>query len=463
MATKIEDKQKGKAPKEGHDFENLARLAELSVTELVKAGATDATAGAYQGVKRQVKFANSALVLASAWSGESIHLFASFDRRIVSTSVREITQQGIKDAVGKLAKLSRQVEPNPEFEGLATGPFTAGKAPNYDQTLEEPGEKGVELVELAVQTAQQEGAKRVAGVLELHTSREFLATSAGARLESKDSGAYFSVRALVDKESTGAQALCSRTLSRLPVEAAARKAGQIAKLATTKATVAPGVYDTIWEPLPLAALLNRVGDSASIFSVEAGFSFLAQKLGKKVANEAVTLYDDATLPEGFSSTPFDHEGTTTSRKDIIDKGVLDTYLHNHSTATRHKTHSTGNAGIISPQPWNLVLAPGKTNQEKMVEGMERGILVTNVWYTRFANYLTGDFSTIPRDGLFLIEDGEVKGTLKGLRVSDNLQRFLEGMSCVAKEPVNIKSWEADTPTLTPSAWVDGVRFTASTK
>lgn len=199
-----------------------------------------------------------------------------------------------------------------------------------------------------------------------------------------------------------------------------------------------------------------------MFSVEAGFSFLAGKLGKAVASEAVTFIDDATLAEGYSSTPFDAEGTTTRPTTILRNGVLETYLHNHSTAKRHNTKSTGNAGLVSPEAWNLVLKPGKAKEEELIAEVKRGLLVTNIWYTRFQNYITGDFSTIPRDGLFLVEDGEVKGAVAGLRVTDNMQRFLEGMRLVGKTAQNVKSWEADTPVLAPPALVEKVRFTAST-
>ena len=57
--------------------------------------------------------------------------------------------------------------------------------------------------------------------------------------------------------------------------------------------------------------------------------------------------------------------------------------------------------MISPVPTNLIL---KGNKGKVFD-IKKGIYVTNIWYTRFQNYVTGDFSTIPRDGMFLIEDG----------------------------------------------------------
>jgi len=444
------------------EFEELTNLSERAVEKLQARGASDATAHAHLGTTRQVKFANNKLANHSTWSTAGISLFAVFRKRIVSTTVREHTVEKVDEAVNTLEKLSKAAAPNKEFEGLAKGPFKLGKEANYDKKLEEPGELGVEMVERAVEAARKEGAQRTAGVLELSAGKEFLATNHGARLETKGSGVYFSIRAMAEGEASGAQALCSRTLKALPLEKAATRAGELAKMAEKKAQAEPGVHETVWEPLALAALLNNVGSSASIFSVEAGFSFLTGKIGKEIASKQVTFLDDAAQKEGYGSTPFDEEGTATRETKIIEKGVLKTYLHNHSTAKRHKTKSTGHAGLISPHAWNLVLEPGKGTEEKMIREMERGLLVTNIWYTRFQNYLTGDFSTIPRDGLFLVENGEIQGAVGGLRVTDNLERFLKGISAVGKTAQNVKSWEAETPTLTPAARVETVRFTAST-
>ena len=62
--------------------------------------------------------------------------------------------------------------------------------------------------------------------------------------------------------------------------------------------------------------------------------------------------------------------------------------------------------------------------------MKKGIYITNVWYTRFNNHATGDFSTIPRDGAFYVENGEIKHALKDVRISDNLLRMMKNISLV---------------------------------
>jgi PmbA protein len=137
---------------------------------------------------------------------------------------------------------------------------------------------------------------------------------------------------------------------------------------------------------------------------------------------------------------------------------LRTYLHNTSTAKKYKVKTTANAGLIGPSPSNLILEGKKGNPFDI----DNGIYVTNVWYTRFQNYATGDFSTIPRDGMFLIENGEICGPINGLRISENMLNLLKNISVFGKNPQQITSWEAEIPVITPDVLIKNVRFTKPT-
>ncbi|MDY6986177.1 MAG: metallopeptidase TldD-related protein, partial [Candidatus Thermoplasmatota archaeon] len=199
---------------------------------------------------------------------------------------------------------------------------------------------------------------------------------------------------------------------------------------------------------------------SSIYAVESGMSFLAGKEGKKVADEAFSLYDDATLPS-INRRAFDDEGVKTGRHAVIEDGALRTYLYNTTYARKHNRESTGNAGIISPTPWCGDVREGKESVEELIREMKRGIVITNTWYTRFQNYRTAEFSTMPRDCALLVENGEVKGSLKYLRVNDSLERMLGSIRAMSREREHIYWWETEVPVIAPWALVDGVRITTS--
>jgi len=74
----------------------------------------------------------------------------------------------------------------------------------------------------------------------------------------------------------------------------------------------------------------------------------------------------------------------------------------------------------------------------------------------------GDFSTIPRDGIFLIEKGETKRSLKDIRISDNILNMLNNIALISKERQHVHWWgEADPPSLAPYVLIKNVHVTKS--
>lgn len=444
------------------DIESRQAIAAHAVRQLRKKGADDVVVSASSDEIAQLKFSNSRISTTQSWQSERLNIFLAIDKRLVSTSIREMSAAAADDAIARMLKFAKAAVPNKEYSGIASGPFSYNDIKDtYDPAIVELGEGAVDVLKSAIDVAHRNGAKRTAGILEMHSNSAYLLTSGGVEAEDRGTKAYFSLRAFVDKYASGHHTCNSRVLRKFTPEASAERAAVIAKQAVSPKSGEPGIYDVIFAPLPFANLLESVGKAASIFNVESKLSCFAGKLGKKVGSEGVTLVDDATLPNGFDSVKFDEEGVPTQRNVIIEKGVLKTYLHNTSTARRHKVKTTANAGLVAPTPFNLVLQNGNLNKEEMIRQVKRGLIVTNVWYTRFQNYEAGDFSTIPRDGIFLVENGKVTGPVKELRISDNLIRILQGISAVGSEQEQVFGWEVEVPTSTPSVLVKGVKVTKS--
>jgi PmbA protein len=127
-----------------------------------------------------------------------------------------------------------------------------------------------------------------------------------------------------------------------------------------------------------------------------------------------------------------------------------------------KTETTGNAGLVAPNAWNIELDAGDVSKDELFEDVKKGLYLTNTWYTRFQNYAKGDFSTIPRDGIFLIEKGKIKQSLKDLRVSDNALSMLGNIAGISKERQHVHWWgEAEPPSLSPYVLIRDVHLTKS--
>lgn len=437
-------------------------VAKSLLDKFSKAGADDVIVNVSEEKTLQIKFANSRIATTLGMDSVEAEVFTAVDKRLVSTTIRDFSERAIYDSVSRIMKFARAIPPNSDYEGIAEGPFDYKEIPDtYDSKVAELNEKSVDLTEAALNAAAANGSKRSAGVLESSESSSYLLTT--NNVEATDAGTkiYFSLRAFVDKYASGHCVTNSRVLSRFDPERTAIKAADIAKRAVDPSPGNEGVYDVLFEPLPFSNMLNRIGDAASMFNVESQMSCLAGRLGKKVSGSDVTITDDGSLENGYNSVKFDAEGVPTRKNFIIKDGVLNTYLHNTSSAKRYETQTTANAGLITPTPFNIAINNGKLNKEEIISGIKKGLIVTNVWYTRFQNYATGDFSTIPRDGMFLIENGKISGAVKELRINENLIKLLENISAVGNEPEQVFGWETEMPVTTPCVLVKDVNLTRS--
>ena len=90
----------------------------------------------------------------------------------------------------------------------------------------------------------------------------------------------------------------------------------------------------VLDPLVAASMLDHIFEGVNGDSVYRGASFLAGKLGEKIAGDRVTVIDDGTMVGGFGTSPFDGEGIPTRRTVVIENGVLKSYLLNTYTAKK---------------------------------------------------------------------------------------------------------------------------------
>lgn len=441
---------------------NIEKIALYSLKMLEKEGASDAVVLTSSGKSHQIKTVNNKIVSANDYVKTDTELFASFNKRIVSANLEKYTIENADRIILYMKNVAKHIPPKEDYNGIAHGPFKYSKQ-KFDPLIKEPGLRGIELSEDAVKSALNAGAKRVAGQMQLDYKKLLLLTSGGVNAETEATEAYFSVRAFADKDASGAKTACSLELEKNNAVQASVAAGKLAASSKKPKQGKQGRYDILFDPLSFAALLNNVADAASIFSVESGDSFFEGKLNEKVANDNITLYDDATHPAGINSMPFDIEGVPTKKNIIIKDGVLKTYLHNSSTAKKYGVQSTANAGLVMPHSWNMVLEKGTQSFDEMLSGIKNGLYISNVWYTRFQNYLTGEFSTIPRDAIFMIENGKITTSVVNIRIVDSFLRMLKNITALGKDVEQIKSWEAEIPAFTPPVLVKNVMITTSTK
>ena len=210
-----------------------------------------------------------------------------------------------------------------------------------------------------------------------------------------------------------------------------------------KTTRAPIVFD----PDMAASLLRALAGAASGPSLYRGASFLAGRLGTQIASSGVTIFDDGTMRGGLGSKPFDGEGLPTTRKSVLEQGVLKTYLLDTYSARRLGLAPTGNAArsvgdAPSVSPTNLYLQPGAYSPEEIIRTVKRGLYLTEL-FGFGVNSVTGDYSR-GASGMW-IEDGQLAYPVQEITIAGNLKDMFMSIEMIG----NDLAWRSSTvaPTL----------------
>jgi PmbA protein len=191
----------------------------------------------------------------------------------------------------------------------------------------------------------------------------------------------------------------------------------------------------IFDPLVATSILGHIFEGVNGDSVYRGASFLAGKLGQKIAAGNVTVVDDGTMIGGFGTSPFDGEGVPTRRTVVIENGVLNSYLLNTYTAKKLGLQTTGNAsrglaGTPGIGPGNYFLQAGTRTPQQLIAGVKEGLYVTE-FLGMGVNLVTGDYSR-GASGLW-ISGGELAYPVEEITVAGNLKEMFLNISEVAND------------------------------
>ena len=170
-------------------------------------------------------------------------------------------------------------------------------------------------------------------------------------------------------------------------------------------------------------LLGSLIGAISGASVARGTSFLKDKMGQKLFQDHVTIIDDPFRPRGLRSKPFDAEGITPAKRNVIDQGVLTGWLMDLRSARQLKLAPTGHAsrspgGAPSPSASNFYMAAGKETPEQLIGDIKQGFYVTELMGMG-VNGVTGDYSQAAAG--FWIENGQITFPVNEMTIASNLK------------------------------------------
>ena len=359
-----------------------------------------------------------------------------FGQRAASTYSSDFSREGISRLVTSALDLAKLTSEDPYAgipEASQLGSLSGDLSLYHQDVYSLPGSERIDYARRAEKAALDADPRirnSEGGSFDAATGRKVLANSHGFLGEYRRS--YCSVAAVpIAQAENGAMQRdywfsVARSLSRLePPEQVGRIAAQrtLRRLGARKVKTArvPVVFD----PLVATSILDHIFEGVNGDSVYRGASFLAGKLGEKIAGDNVTVIDDGTMIGGFGTSPFDGEGIPTRRTLVIENGVLKSYLLNTYTARKLGLETTGNAarglaGTPGIGPGNYFLQPGAKTPEEIVAGIKDGLYVTE-FLGHGVNLVTGDYSR-GASGLW-ISGGELAYPVEEITVAGNLKEM----------------------------------------
>jgi PmbA protein len=351
-------------------------------------------------------------------------------KRQATVSGSDISPQARAKLVERAVAMAR-LAPEDPYAGLAD-PDRLAHGPFEDLDLFDPTEPSPEALEAQARAAE-EVARATPGVTNSDGASASwsagawrLVTSGGFSGAHRASGFSISASAIAGDENgmeTGHDWRSTRWQGDLPSpEAIGAEAGRraVGRLGARKiaSTTAPVIFENRLAMSLISPLIGAISGPA----IARGTSFLKDKLGEQVFAKGIVLTDDPHRRRGLGSSPFDDEGVANRRMNLIDDGVLTTWLLNSSSARQLGLSTTGHAsrGLAGPPGVgvsNLTLQPGERDQAGLMRDAGEGLLVTSMFGPSL-NGNTGDWS-VGCSG-FWFEDGEIAYPVNEITVAGNL-------------------------------------------
>ena len=346
----------------------------------------------------------------------------------------------VKDGVASALRSARISKKLPRFEFARPGkvPRIAGL---FDRRLE--ALEGPEAISFALELVR--GARDVDAKLNVTeagvaygVSESAVANSEGVALTHRETMLHASCFIVQDQQgvSTG---FANRDSNRRDIDASqlGRRAAKLALDARNpKPLPTGGKLPILLRPEPASDLLDTITLSA-LHGKDArrGESFYSGKKGRAVAHPKISLVDDATVPRGLGSAPFDDEGEPSRRFVPISRGVLKGYVFDRASATEFRERTTASAirmGGLDGRSYkapptatgrNVRLVAPATSTKRLIADVDDGLLVHDLMGVHTANAVSGDFS-VTSSLLFRIRRGAVEGPVAPLSVAGNFHKVL---------------------------------------
>jgi predicted Zn-dependent protease len=409
------------------------------------------------------RFANSSIHQSTAREDTALRVRVASGNRIGVASSNEFSPVGARRAAQAAREMSLVCAPDPLFPGLAPRTDVPERSDAFDEaTASASPEHRAEGVATLVERI---GAGfRAAGAFETIAMEIAVANTEGQFCWAPSTQASLGVVVNGGEGGNGFAERFSVRVEDIDPDAIGARAFDKAERSRRPRELPPGAVTAVLEPNAVSTLvgfLAWIGFGGR--TIAEGRSCFTGKEGQRVAAPSITIRDDALSPLTIG-TPFDFEGVPRQPVDLVRDGVFVQGVYDLRTAKQVGTGSTGHAlpapNPEGPFPLNLFLEPGDASLDDLIAATEHGVLVTRFHYSNVVHPVESTITGMTRDGLFVIEGGEIAYPVKNMRFTQSVLEALSNVTGIGRD-TDLASEFFLSSARVPALRVDGFRFTGA--
>jgi len=391
-----------------------------------------------------LRWANNTLTTNGVMSGQSLTVIATDPRSngvaagVVSREVTDLA--GVESLVADALAASRTADIAEDARDLLTG---TGSADFSDA----PGHTGIDVfADVATSLGGGFGeaaarGQRLYGFVEHKVTTTYLGTSTGVRRRFAQPGGYLST---TGKDGDGTNSAwygqATTDFADVDVTAAVAELGRRLGWGSRRIDLPAGRYETVLPPTSVADLMiyaywtgsaRDAFDGRTVFSKPGG----GTRVGDALSEQPITLRSDPADPR-VPCAPFVTATSSSSESSVFDNGQdaapvtwVDRGRLSSLITTRHTAELTGLANTYAVDNLVVEVDGGAGDTASMVASTKRGLLFTSLWYIREVDPQTLLLTGLTRDGVYLVEDGEITGAVNNFRFNESpvdlLSRFTQ--------------------------------------
>jgi predicted Zn-dependent protease len=403
------------------------------------------------GKMSHTRFAVNEITTAGDTDDTEVSLTVSFGRQHATATTSRLEEEAHADLVERAVSMAKLSPEDPEWMGVL-GPQTfRPSGPTRDSATEKATpELRAEAAKAAIAITKEKGVLG-AGFFSTGSVDTALATSLSlVAYHSSTHALLTSTARTTDGTGSGWAAVESQRIGDVDARAVATRAADKALASQKPRELDPGKYTVVLEPAAVASLVGFLREAMDARKAEEGRSYFAKagggtRIGEAILAKGLSLRSDPSDP--LTPGPsYDSEGFPLAPITWFESGTLKALARSLYWAKKTGVPPTGSHATVG-----LYGDPGpNAGVDQLVAKVDRGLLVTRFWYTRWLEPKTMAITGLTRDGVYLIEKGKITAPVANFRFNDSPARVLGSVTAWSNETSRFMGWGRGAVVRTPA-------------